>query len=137
MAQKWARLDRNPNGGGYVYRMSFPKNLKTYILDANGAKWDNLPNDLNITLNGKKLNNLMTNTVASGSEANGNDITIIKNVIEGYGDKVNDYIINNNVPRKSVIGNNGNFDLQNINIYKLLTPFGLVTHNNNNNDKNR
>ena len=39
--------------------------------------------------------------------------------------KIFDYsIIGNGVPRKSLIGNNGNFDLTNPNIYRITLPIG-------------
>ena len=42
--------------------------------------------------------------------------------------KIFDYsIIGNGVPRKSLIGNNGNFDLTNPNIYRITLPIGITT----------
>lgn len=37
-----------------------------------------------------------------------------------------DYILNDYVPRKSVKGNNGNFDFGNPNIYKIIFPIGVI-----------
>lgn len=49
--------------------------------------------------------------------------------------KGNDIIIGNNTPRKYLVGNNGNFDLSNPNVYKVLIPlistsYGISKQNN-------
>ena len=49
--------------------------------------------------------------------------------------KGNDIIIGRNTPRKYLLGNNGNFDLSNPNVYKILTPlieisYGISEQNN-------
>ncbi len=60
----------------------------------------------------------------------GYDATLIKDVIEGPHVKQktvsNNFIIHEGTPRKSIVGNNGNFDLNNKNIYRGLIPFGVA-----------
>lgn len=74
-----------------------------------------------------------------GSRFNkGNDVAFIKNVRDNgphvfynspkYGDydpliKATDMVINRKTPRKSLIGNNGDFNINNPNLYRVLAPF--------------
>ena len=64
-----------------------------------------------------------TDKAVDQAERHGYDVTRINNVIEGNGQRVTDIVIHEGTPRKSVLGNNGNFDLSNPNIYRGLLPF--------------
>ncbi len=66
----------------------------------------------------------------------GYDIAFIKNVRDNgpnifKGSKYGEYfignaVINRKVPRKSLVGNNGDFNINNPNLYKVLAPFLLI-----------
>lgn len=47
----------------------------------------------------------------------------------------NDYILGPKTPRKSLLGNNGDFNLLNPNLYKAILPFGVMAPLYNGQDK--
>ena len=51
---------------------------------------------------------------------------IFKEALEENGLPTTNFIIHEGTPRKSIVGNNGNFDLNNKNIYRGLIPFGVA-----------
>lgn len=60
----------------------------------------------------------------------GYDATLIENVVEGphvrQKTASNDFVIHEGTPRKSIVGNNGNFNLNDKNIYRGLIPLGVI-----------
>lgn len=125
------------------YVFSIPKNTRIVGIDAKGRNWNKLK-DLNLGYED-------TNDVAKDLLSNDN-VVEIKNVID-MGDnarmwsemnklpkylpnekmyqylnrvfKGDDYVLGKDVPRKSLLGNNGNFDFTKPNIYKSLIPIGI------------
>lgn len=88
---------------GYTYRVFPQKNVSTYKFDANGSDWDMIPGS-----NFNKPGYVSTNYIVNQSPA---DIVEISNVSEGAGginNITNDIIFKGK--RKSILGNNGNFD---------------------------
>ncbi len=121
MAIKWARLDRN-NPYGQVFEITYPENVKTFSIDVRGKKWDDLPNVFNYKIGNRTPSKVTTNFLGLSSEKAKNKVTKIDNIVEGFGDLTNDVVIHPKTVRKSLLGNNGNFDLSNINIYRGLPP---------------
>ena len=104
-----------------------------FTIDAKAHFWSDLPRkhgDIELP-----ISEGWTTTVSDGvvdySKAHGYGTTGINNIIEGNGDLVSDVIIHKGTPRKSLIGNNGNFDFLNPNIYKAGVPFLLPLTNKN------
>lgn len=125
MALKWSGKNYNPNEGG-IFEITYPKNIPTYEIDAEGKLWNELPNVFNHKLGNRTLSQLTTNSAASLAEMRGYGATKIDNVIEGFGDLVNDVVLKEGTPRKSLLGNNGDFNLKNKNIYRgIIGTYGL------------
>lgn len=102
---------------GQVFQIGIPKDIKIKGFDAHGDKFSEvkLPNGTRM-----KTDRIVDEVKAAG----GYDATYIKDVDETWGFKPNDdLILHSGTPRKSLTGNNGNFDLSNPNIYKALIPF--------------
>ena len=102
---------------GQVFQIGIPKDIKIKGFDAHGDKFSEvkLPNGTRM-----KTDRIVDEVKATG----GYDATYIKDVDETWGFKPNDdLILHSGTPRKSLTGNNGNFDLSNPNIYKALIPF--------------
>ena len=137
MAKKWSGLEYDPNGTGRIFEVTYPKNSKMYEIDVNGRKWDELPNVFNFKIGDRTLNKITTNSLVSGAEMSGNDITKINNVIEGFGDKVNDTVIKKGIPRKSLLGNNGAFNLLDKNIFRIGIPIIIGTYGLDRNSKEK
>lgn len=106
-------LDGKP---GYILQVDYPKSAKVFNYDAKGRNWWRLPFD------GKYIE---TNRLVDAAKEKGFDVTKISNVIEGNNEKVTDYVIHKGTPRKSILGNNGDFNLSNKNIYRSLLPFTI------------
>ena len=102
---------------GQVFQIGVPKNTKVKGFDAHGDKFSEvrLPDGTR----------MKTDRIVDEVKATGNyDATYIKDVDETWGFKPNDdLILHSGTPRKSLVGNNGDFDLSNPNIYKALMPF--------------
>lgn len=125
MALKWSGKNYNPNEGG-IFEITYPKNIPTYEIDAEGKLWNELPNVFNHKLGNRTLSQLTTNSAASLAEMRGYGATKIDNVVEGFGDLVNDVVLKEGTPRKSLLGNNGDFNLKNKNIYRgIIGTYGL------------
>lgn len=129
-------------GDHKVYELGIPKNAKVHSIDANGRNWRTVLQDEN-------GNWLTTNDVASNPQYQ-DGIVQIKNVWDPGSSlvtkkskyyitptqeeknmtwsefsrihQIGDDIITNGVPRKSLLYNNGDFNLSDPNIYKMLTP---------------
>lgn len=121
------------NSDDRVMTIGVPNDSKTFEMDAQGEYWQKLMNPYT----GKKST---TDEIVNDIFDKGNDIALIKNVKDNgphlfkgskYGDyfsgnEGNDVIINRKVPRKSLVGNNGDFNINNPNLYKALAPFLLI-----------
>lgn len=105
---------------GQVFHIGVPKGTKIKGFDAHGDKFSEvrLPDGTRM-----KTDRIVDEVKATGKY----DATYIKDVDETWGFKPNklndDLILHSGTPRKSLIGNNGDFDLSNPNIYKALMPF--------------
>ena len=118
-----------------TYQLTYPKGLKIKQVDAKGNRWGNIFKDDSYDTNDFVHENLYDKPKS--------DVVIIKNVLDPGAHKprnmstqeyfsllnkpYNDTVLGPGVPRKSLLGNNGNFDFSNPNIYKGLLPFGLIT----------
>lgn len=118
-----------------TYQLTYPKGLKTKQVDAKGNRWGNIFKDDSYDTNDFVHENLYDEPKS--------DVVIIKNVLDPGAHKprsmstqeyfsllnqpYNDTVLGPGIPRKSLLGNNGNFDFSNSNIYKGLLPFGLIT----------
>lgn len=75
---------------------------------------------------------LATDEIVKEAKNYGYGATRISNVVEGphylknLNVPTNDFVIHEGTPRKSILGNNGNFDLNNKNIYRGFIPLGLI-----------
>ena len=102
---------------GQVFHIGVPKGTRIKGFDAHGDKFSEvrLPDGTRM-----KTDRIVDEVKATGKY----DATYIKDVDETWGFKPNDdLILHSGTPRKSLIGNNGDFDLSNPNIYKALMPF--------------
>lgn len=99
------------------FEITYPKKSKKLLINANNAGYAHIPNPFSETGESN------TNQLVQDAVKNGYDITQIDNVVEGTGDLVNDVVIHDGIPRKSLLGNNGNFDFNVKNIYKgMILP---------------
>ena len=102
---------------GQVFHIGVPKGTRIKGFDAHGDKFSEvrLPDGTRM-----KTDRIVDEVKATGKY----DATYIKDVDETWGFKPNDdLILHSGTPRKSLIGNNGDFDLSNPSIYKTLMPF--------------
>lgn len=112
---------------GILLQLDYPANTPTAILEAQGKKWYELPESAFL----KKYPSESQSYLRTAEEAvrqsadSGYGATRINNIIEGNNEKVTDVIIHEGTPRKSILGNNGNIDMSNKNIFKGLVPFAL------------
>lgn len=105
-------FDRFVKNKGKYWEITYPKESKILNIDAKGADFQHVPNPFD------KNKISFTDKLVLDSKNNGYDITRINNVVEGNGDKVNDVIIHSGIPRKSLLGNNGDFNLLKNNIFR-------------------
>lgn len=122
-----------------LFPMVTPKNDATSIYDANNSWWKAL--DKKALGYEDYKGDISTDMLVKASQRAGDKITKIKNVrdtgprivpktsyfyVDGISNNwsfpQNDIILNNGTVRKSLIGNNGDFDWANPNIYKGLLP---------------
>lgn len=132
--------------GNHHYELAIPKGVVNKTFDAKGRNWNDLAdisdykykntNDVFDDLS--KDNNIMTisNVVDVGSDPrwtpgnNGIPNMLDREKLHDYYKRVfkgDDVVLGKNVSRKSLLGNNGNFDLSNKNIYKSLFPLLIGT----------
>lgn len=108
-------------GEGEAFALTIPKSSNVAIVNAKGNDFARIPFG-NSTIDSDQL--------VHWKQQGGYDATLIKDVIEGPHVKQktvsNNFIIHEGTPRKSIVGNNGNFDLNNKNIYRGLIPFGVA-----------
>ena len=86
-----------------------PVNSTRYITDAQGGYWWNIPRKQNNSTfhePATESNLLSTNNIVDYAKSKGHQTTQINNVIEGNNDLVDDVIIHEGTPRKSLLGNN-------------------------------
>ncbi|MBR1379049.1 MAG: hypothetical protein IJ557_08010 [Bacteroidaceae bacterium] len=109
---------------GYLLQLDYPASTNVFTVDAKGLPWSRMPDGafLDYVPQPRFADEAVNQAVNHGFGA-----TRFNNIVEGNGQKVTDVVIHEGTPRKSVLGNNGNFDLTNKNIYKSLLPFGIGT----------
>ncbi len=117
------------NADDRVLTIGVPNTSKAVTVNAGGQKWTSVPFP-----NSDKRGT--TNEVVKEIFDNGNDVAIIEKVkdagsssfinsrhgIYDSDELADDIIIKRNSPRKSLVGNNGDFDLTNLNLYKGILP---------------
>ena len=75
---------------------------------------------------------ISTDEIVDDAQKYGFNTTTIFNVVEGphfnkgLNVPTNDFIIHKGTPRKSMLGNNGNFNLNDKNIYRGFIPLGIA-----------
>ena len=132
--------------GNHHYELAIPKGVANKTFDAKGRNWNDLTdisgykykntNDVFDDLS--KDNNIVTinNVVDVGPDSrwtpgnNGIPNILDREQLYDYYKRVfkgDDVALGKDVPRKSLLGNNGNFDLSNKNIYKSLFPLLIGT----------
>ena len=132
--------------GNHHYELAIPKGVANKTFDAKGRNWNDLTdisgykykntNDVFDDLS--KDNNVVTinNVVDVGPDSrwtpgnNGIPNMLDREQLHDYYKRVfkgDDVVLGKDVPRKSLLGNNGNFDLSNKNIYKSLFPLLIGT----------
>ena len=122
MAQDWSTgLFGNPKGS--YFEVTYPKNAKVAAHNGQMNSYSKLPP----VYPGNQEPLTHIEDIADYYTKKGYDILNVGNVLEGNGFMVNDTYIAPKVPRKSLVGGNGNFDLNDKNIYKGLLPFTLMT----------
>lgn len=128
--------------GSNHYQLTIPKGTPNIAFDAEGSFWNNLSvpssykyhNTNDVSLDLLKDNNTVNinNVVDVGADPrwksgkNGLPNSLPTEKLYDYYDRVfkgNDIILGKDVPRKSLLGNNGDFDLLKKNIYKGIAPF--------------
>ena len=87
--------------------------------------WYDLPKDNFIEGYPMDAYDATANEAVRQAQNQGYDVSQFNNIIEGNDNNVTDVVIHSGTPRKSVLGNNGNFDMSNLNIYKALVPFAI------------
>lgn len=125
MSKNWSGIGI-PGYDGYIFHLDYPATAKEYAVDAGGAYWNNLPSK--VFLEKPNIYEKITDNLVEQAAKHGYDVTKIDNVVEGFSDgkPVTDIIIHSGTPRKSLLGNNGNFNLLDKNIYRGLIPLGLI-----------
>lgn len=132
--------------GNHHYELAIPKGVANKTFDAKGRNWNDLAdisdykyrntNDVFDDLS--KDNNIVTisNVVDVGPDSrwtpgnNGIPNMLDREQLHDYYKRVfkgDNVVLGKDVPRKSLLGNNGNFDLSNKNIYKSLFPLLIGT----------
>ena len=104
-------------GTGKVYDITYPKTAKqSPVYEANNTHWSNMNNEIS------------TDALVKKNFDSGFDVTKINKVIDTEdGSVLNETILKAGVPRKSLLGNNGDFNLKNKNIYRSFFPFVGLT----------
>ena len=108
-------------GEGRTFALTIPKSSNVARIDAKGNDYAQIPYG-STTANSDQLINW--------KRQGGYDATLIENVVEGphvrQKTASNDFVIHEGTPRKSIVGNNGNFNLNDKNIYRGLIPLGVI-----------
>ena len=112
--------------GGQVYQVITPKNAKqSPIIDAQEYNWDRFP------YKDSPSGYTSTDHIVNSNRLEGYDISNIINVRDTKKElnlgPLNEKIINNGVPRKSVLGNNGDLDINKPGLFTgVALPLGLA-----------
>lgn len=138
-------------GGTSLNKLVFPQTNESSILkiNAKGANWDKIENteiwnslpeyERNFRIEEGNFN-VTTDDIAKYMEDKVYTRAEIKNVIDNGGgvskkmlgkDKTSNTVINNNIQGnylKSILGNNGMFDMNNSNIYKSIIPIAGASY---------
>lgn len=108
-------------GEGRTFALTIPKSSNVARIDAKGNDYAQIPYG-STTADSDQLINW--------KRQGGYDATLIENVVEGphvrQKTASNDFVIHEGTPRKSIVGNNGNFNLNDKNIYRGLIPLGII-----------
>lgn len=125
MSKNWSGIGMKTHNG-HIFQLDYPASAKVYRVNARGTMWNNLPPD--IFPKTPKLDERFTDDLLNQTRDN-YDVTQIDNVIEGFSDSkpVDDIIIHAGTPRKSLLGNNGDFNMHNRNIYKGVIPLSIFS----------
>lgn len=137
-AREYTSSDKN------VVPMFTPEDKATSVYNANNSIWSNI--DKKSLGYENYSGKITTDKLVKASQRAGDKVTKILNVIDPGPHRVpktspyykenisnsfifpqNDIILKDGTVRKSLLGNNGNFDLSNPNMYKGLIPLGLVS----------
>lgn len=110
---------------GVLLQLDYPKSSKKVIFDSQNHIWYDLPKDNFIEGYPMDAYDATANEAVRQAQNQGYDVSQFNNIIEGNDNNVTDVVIHSGTPRKSVLGNNGNFDMSNLNIYKALVPFAI------------
>lgn len=108
---------------GVNYSLTVPRNVKMATKNAKGKDF------LSIEHLGREIS---TDEIVDDAQKYGFNTTTIFNVVEGphfnkrLSVPTNDFIIHKGTPRKSMLGNNGNFNLNDKNIYRGFIPLGIA-----------
>jgi hypothetical protein len=118
----------NAKNHGRVYDITYPNGLNTFNIDALGNHWAHIPVEL-VEKSGYpkkylRVKEMATDDIVGGAtEYNPSSIVNIDNVTDTYdGTLLNETIIPRFVPKKSVLGNTGSFDLSNPSSFRSLIP---------------
>lgn len=118
----------SPNIKGGVLHLGVPNTNEPLVVDANNAYWTNIISPFT----GKSTS---TDIIRNQAYDRGYNSVYLKNVIDNGPNwragtnplqPSDELVVNSLVPRKSLVGNNGDFNINNPNIYKVLAPFLLT-----------
>lgn len=118
----------SPESKGGVLHLGIPNTTNTLEVDAKNASWHKITSPFT----GKQMS---TDEIKNQAYSKGYDAVTFDNVLDNgayWVSGVNPFaptreiVINKTVPRKSLIWNNGDFNINNPNIYKVLAPFLLI-----------
>lgn len=122
-----------------IQHIAIPRNSTNYTIDAEGRRFDKA---WKVQQNGKTVykdtDEFAYNTVEHPDPKLRTQVATVNNVIDPGPNRPfpvlntvsTDIIVGNGTTRKSLLGNNGNFDFQNKNIYRGLMPIiGLSSFN--------
>lgn len=112
---------------GRVYDITYPNDLNTFNMDALGNHWARIPSEIpakaGVPRRYLRPGEVATDDIVSASNEIEPSIVNIDNVMDTYdGTLLNETIIPRFVPKKSVLGNTGNFDLSNPSLFRSLMP---------------
>jgi|GEM_PF-3957364 len=117
-----------------TYELTYQKDINIKSYDAEGRHWGDVFGDDSYDTNAIVHENLydkpnidaveINNVIDPGAGMRGMPI---ETQIDLLNTPYTDLVLKPGVPRKSLRGNNGNFNLSKHNIYKVLLPFGLMT----------
>lgn len=114
----------SPETKGGILHLGIPNNIKPLEINAQGASWHKIISPFT----GKQSS---TDIIKNQAYAKGYDAVAFDNVLDNganWASGVNPFeptreiVINNIVPRKSLIWNNGDFNINDPNIYKATLP---------------